>query len=100
MIWLLACVPSVEVAPERAARSYCQRAEDCSLLQEGERKETCEPNTTEAFEALWDESVCEEGFDRKPYKACETLIATWDCDDISAGWTDIGETCSARTVCK
>jgi len=97
---VLGCAPRLEKAPEKAAADYCQRAEDCALLQEGERKETCEPNSTDAFEALWDPRVCEEGFDRKKWKSCAQAIDTWDCDELSAGWIDIGEVCAAREVCK
>lgn len=101
MIWLaLACTPSPEDAPAKAARSYCQRAEDCGLLQEGERKESCEPNSEEAFTALWDQASCPYGFDRKLYDACEVEFTTWKCDDSTSGWIDIAETCAARDICK
>ena len=100
-MWLiLACAPSVQRAPAQAARDYCARAEECALLQDGEREETCEPNTTDAFDDIWTPEGCPDGFDRKAWSACSDAIATWECDELTFGWAEIGELCGRRTVCE
>ena len=100
MTWLLwACFSNDAATPEKAAKAYCKRAEDCGLLQSGERHGSCQENSTAAFGSLWSEEVCPEGFHREGWKRCEALVKSWKCDDVSAGWTDIGETCAAREIC-
>lgn len=99
-MWLLlACAPSVDRAPDQAAASYCKHADSCALLQEGEREETCEPNTADAFSEMWTEDLCPDGIDRKAWATCADAIEGWSCDDTLAGWGDIAEVCGSRTVC-
>ena len=101
VIWLLVgCAPSIDSAPAKAASAYCKRAEECSLLQEGERKDSCEPQASEGFEAMWTQDFCPEGFERKAWSACMDVIQSWDCEDIAAGWVEIGEACDSHTVCE
>ncbi len=99
ILWMLACAPSVESAPDKAARGYCKQADACGLLQDGERTETCEPNAVDGFEAMWTEDLCPEGFDRQAWASCEEAITTWDCEDLTAGWVGITEACSSREIC-
>ncbi|MCP4805962.1 MAG: hypothetical protein GY913_28605 [Proteobacteria bacterium] len=100
LLILMACAPSVQRAPEKAARVYCERAEACSLLQEGEREDTCEPNTTDAFDDIWTPELCPDGFDRNAWFTCIDTIETWSCDAIDYGWSEISAACGSRTVCK
>lgn len=100
-MWLmvLGCAPSVDRAPEKAAADYCKRAEECALLQDGEREETCEPNTTAAFEEMWTEELCPDGFDRAAWKTCSAALSEWSCEDTLSGWGDIGASCGSRDLC-
>lgn len=100
MLWMLiACAPSVERAPEAAASAYCRHAEDCNLLQDGERTETCEPTSIDGFEAMWTEELCPDGFDREAWATCDEALTGWDCEDLTAGWAGLAEVCSSRELC-
>ena len=99
LLGLVSCIPSVDNAPDRAAAHYCTRADDCTLLGDGEW-DSCVDDFEDSFEFLWDQDRCEDnGFDRELWWECWDAIGAWDCDDLLMGWIEIADDCAASEVC-
>lgn len=99
LLVLVACVPKLEKAPDKAATAYCDRAQECELISSDEW-EDCYDNSEDLFVAMWDHDRCDEnGFDRGDWGTCYETLNTWDCDDLFLGLGDVGDDCSAAEIC-
>jgi len=96
---LLACVPKLENAPDKAAIAYCDHALECGHIDDDEW-EDCFDLNEDLFQAIWDQDRCvENGFDREEWATCWDTLNNWDCDDLLNGWLEIADDCSAAEVC-
>lgn len=99
LLLLVACVPKLEKAPDKAANAYCERALECNLIADDEY-EDCYDLQEDLFQALWDQDRCvDNGFSRDAWGTCWETLNTWECEDLFVGWGDIADDCAAAEVC-